>query len=404
MLTNTLSYNQFMNPVVLATPISGIRLVNSWESKISLKNQIFLNIGQPDLPTPDYIKEAVVQALEKDKTRYTNILGEKYLREAIVEFQKESHNLSYSSNEVLVTAGGQSAIFAVLNSILSPKDNIVIPFPSYPPYLNVVKYCRSKIIPLETKGEEDFDINIEKLEVILKSNPVKVFLLISPSNPTGTVIPLRTLEKIVDLSIKYNFLIISDEIYSDIIFDKLPYTSIASFPEARERTIIIQSFSKMLSMCGFRIGYILAPTPIIDQVKVIHHTMTICANNLAQYAAYKALEDKKQLKNSILHLVHTYQDRRNLCMGILKESASFSVSKPRGAFYLFPKADSINMIEFCQWLKYNYGVTTVPGSYFSLEQIKEHHQYLRICYTAEKEKLMLGMNKIVSAIEAFKKK
>ncbi|PWI48335.1 hypothetical protein CEE45_06995 [Candidatus Heimdallarchaeota archaeon B3_Heim] len=396
-------YDQFMNPVVLDTPISGIRLVNSWESKIPLKEQIHLNIGQPDLSTPAYIKEAVVDALNKNLTRYTDLMGEEYLRKAIVAFQQAFHNLTYSPREVLVTAGGQSAIFAVLKAILSPNDNIIIPFPSYPPYINAIKYNDAKILPLETTVNDNFNIDTGKLRSILEKEPVKALLLISPGNPTGTIIPKKSLQEIIDFSVEFNFLIISDEIYSDIIFDDLAYPSIAAFPEAWERTIIIQSFSKMLSMCGFRIGYILAPSPIIDQIKVIHHTMNICANNLAQYAAYKALEDRNQLKRSISELVKTYQDRRDLCLEILTKSDTLSISKPRGAFYLFPKVANLDMTIFCKWLKYNYGVTTVPGSYFSTEQIEEHNQYFRICFTAEKEQLHLGMKKIVSALEEYKK-
>ncbi|MHA1978908.1 MAG: pyridoxal phosphate-dependent aminotransferase [Candidatus Hodarchaeales archaeon] len=398
-----MQYNQFINPIVLETPISGIRLVNSWESKISPKDQIHLNIGQPDLPTPSYIKEAVVEALERNLTRYTNVLGEKYLRDAIVEFQKAFHNLNYSANEVLVTAGGQSAIFAILKSILSPNDNVIVPFPSYPPYINAIKYNHANIIPLITTVNDNFNLSIDDLRSILENTQVKALLLISPSNPTGTIIPRSTLKEIVNLAIEFNFLIISDEIYSDIIFDNCTYTSIATFPEAWERTIIIQSFSKMLSMCGFRIGYTLAPTPIINQIKVIHHTMNICANSSAQYSAYKALKNDDQLKKSMSEMLNTYQDRRDLCLEILGQSGDFSISKPRGAFYIFPKANNLDMTIFCKWMKYNYGVTTVPGSYFSTEQIDEHNQYFRISFTAEEEKLHLGMNKILSALENYKK-
>ncbi|MHA1992929.1 MAG: pyridoxal phosphate-dependent aminotransferase [Candidatus Hodarchaeales archaeon] len=398
-----MSYDQFINPVVLETPISGIRLVNSWESKIPLRDQIHLNIGQPDLPTPSYIKYAAVEALEKDLTRYTDVLGEKYLRNAIVGFQDSFHHLRYSSDEVLVTAGGQSAIFAVLKAILSPNDNVIVPFPSYPPYINAIKYNYANILPLKTTVDHDFNLIPEKIREILEKKPVKALLLISPSNPTGTIVPKETLEEIVNLANEFNFLILSDEIYSDIIFDNQAYTSVATLSDAWERTIIIQSFSKMLSMCGFRIGYILAPGPLIDQIKVIHHTMNICANNIAQYAAYKALEDQNQLKRAISSLVKTYQDRRDLCMEALINSDKISISKPRGAFYLFPKIDNLNMIRFCKWLKYNYGVTTVPGSYFSTDLIEEHNQYFRICFTAEKEKLDLGMKKILLATEKYKK-
>ena len=139
-----LTYDQFIDPVVSGTPISGIRRVNFWKSKIPEEQQIHLNIGQPDLPTPTYIKEAVVEALNKDFTRYTNLMGELNLRQAISKHIKEVFNLNYSSNEILVTSGGQSAIFAALTTLLSPGDNIIVPFPSYPPYINAIKYNRDE--------------------------------------------------------------------------------------------------------------------------------------------------------------------------------------------------------------------------------------------------------------------
>ncbi|MHA2112125.1 MAG: pyridoxal phosphate-dependent aminotransferase [Candidatus Hodarchaeales archaeon] len=399
-----MNYDQFFNKIVKDTPISGIRQVNTWNSEIPYDEQIFFNIGQPDLSTPAYIKASVKEAIDKDITRYTQVLGEEYLRQAIIDYERKFNNTSLSLNEILVTGGGQSAIFATLQAILSPNDNIIIPFPSYPSYINAILYNRANVVPISTKVEDNFDIPIQTLRGILEQKPIKALLLISPGNPTGTIIPKKTLQEIARLAAEFNFLIISDEIYRNILFDNQPYTSISSFSEASDRTIMIQSFSKFLSMCGFRIGYIAAPESIIEKIKVVHHTMNICANSLAQYAAYNALINPKQLKESIKHLVMTYQERRDIAMGILAESSHLTISKPAGAFYIFPKMDGFDALTFCKWLKLKFGVVTVPGAFFSMKNMEKHNQYFRICFTTPIDNLTKGLKKILLALESHGKK
>ncbi|MCK4849113.1 MAG: pyridoxal phosphate-dependent aminotransferase [Candidatus Heimdallarchaeota archaeon] len=399
-----MNYDQFFNKIVKNTPISGIRQVNLWDSEVPVKKQIWLSVGQPDLNTPDYIKNSVKEALENNLTRYTQVLGETYLRQAIIEYEKDFNNTSLSLNEILVTGGAQSAIFATLQAILSPNDNIIVPFPSYPSYINAILYNRANVVPITTRVEENFDIPIQRLKEILEQKPIKALLLISPGNPTGAIIPKKTLYEIALLAVKYNFLIISDEIYRKILFDNQLYTSISSFSEASDRTIMIKSFSKFLSMCGFRIGYISAPEPIIDKIKIVHHTMNICANSLAQYAAYKALASPEQLKNSINHLVQTYQERRDLALEILGESSHLTFSKPEGAFYIFPKVDVYDTLQFCKWLKLKFGVITVPGAFFSMKNMKEHNQYFRICFTTSNSNLDKGLKNILLALENYPNK
>ncbi len=397
-----MNYEEYINPTIISIPISGIRRVNAWPSKIPESEWIRLNIGQPDLETPEYIKAAVREALKLNQTRYTHLMGEEILRKEICSYLQDYYGLTYQHDEILVTAGGQSAIFAVLKTILSPDDNIIIPFPSYPPYINAIKYNGANIIPIILTIENGFDIPIEKLIEILETTTVKVLLLISPSNPTGSIIPEKTQKEIVKLSKDYNFLLLSDEIYNRIVFSDQKYHSIAEFNGAQERTIIIQSFSKMLSMCGFRIGFIAAPKAIIDRIKIVHHTMNICANSISQHAAFIALKRRSELENSIARIVETYNKRKLLCLRYLEANNHIQVIEPQGAFYLFPKIENIDMTEFAKWLKYNYGVLTVPGSYFSLEEISEHKQYLRICYTTKLTQLRQGMKSICEGILAYK--
>ena len=154
-------------------------------------------------------------------------------------------------------------------------------------------------------------------------------------------------------------------------------------------------------MCGFRIGYISAPEPIIEKTKIVHHTMNICTNSLAQYAAYSALTNMEQLIESINHLVSTYQERRDIVLEILTDSTHLTISKPRGAFYVFPKIDGVDALQFCKWLKLKYGVVTVPGAFFSMKSMEEHNQYFRICFTTSTDNLTEGLNKILVALKRY---
>jgi aspartate/methionine/tyrosine aminotransferase len=405
-----LNYSKYLNPHVARIELSGIRIVNIWPSQIPKSEWIHLNIGQPDLPTPEYIKKATKEALDKDLTRYTHIMGEDYLRNEICTYLTRYHGISYETDEIFVTSGGQSAIYASLKSILSPNDNVIIPFPNYPPYINVIKYSKANVIPLKTTIDNGFDIPIDKIKMILETSDVKALLIINPGNPTGTTIPKRTQRQITQLAKDYDFLLISDEIYNRIVFDNQKYHSLAEYSGAQERTIVIQSFSKMLSMCGFRIGFIAAPKPIIDLIKVVHHTMNICASSLAQYAAYKALENhkkleisiEKKLEISIEHIRETYNQRKKICVNLLRGCDLLQVPNPQGAFYIFPKAKNLDMTKFAKWLKLKYGVLTVPGSFFSIPTISEHNHYLRISFTTKTPLLEKGLQRICEGITRFK--
>ncbi|NHJ00863.1 MAG: pyridoxal phosphate-dependent aminotransferase [Candidatus Heimdallarchaeota archaeon] len=399
-----MDYEKYLNSNVKNIPISGIRLVNNWPSKIPQSSQIKLNIGQPDLDTPEFIKEATIEALRFNQTRYTDSMGSLQVREAICEFLKRKQNLLYSPDEILVTAGGQSAIFASLKAILSPGDNVVIPFPSYPPYINAIKYNKAKIIPLKTVLADNFDIPLKQLKEILEYTQIKALLIISPGNPTGVLTSHKTQLELVKLASEFDFLLISDEIYNQIVYTAKSYQSLSQVNEARERTIIIQSFSKMLSMCGFRIGFIAAPKPLIDQIKVIHHTMNICASSIAQYAVYKTLTDPQKMDEAITMTCQTYRERKSQCVSYLEENPHIEVREPQGAFYLFPRVPNINMTDFAKWFKYQYGVLTVPGAYFSIPEFSEHNEYIRLCFTEKIELLRTGLQRFNEALGIFIRK
>ncbi len=394
-----MDYSKLIDPEILNVPLSGIRLVNSWPTKTPKSDLIYLNIGQPDLPTPEFIKDISKEAISKNFTRYTHIMGEEELRSEICRYLAEYDNLKYSPEQILVTSGGQSALFATIFTLLSQNENIVVPFPCYPPYINIIRYKRANILPIKTEFRNKFEIPLDKLESILESHQVKAILLVSPGNPTGALYTEKTLESIAKLSEKYNFLIFSDEIYNRITFLSKSCKSPAYF--APKRTIIIQSFSKMLSMTGYRIGFIAAPESLINIIKIVHHTMNICANSIAQYTLAHALRMKSELKNAIDHLRSTYEEMGKVCFQLLNESSFFNVINPQGAFYLFPQSERVNMFELAKFAKYNYGILTVPGIFFASPTSNEYLDYLRISFTLENILLERGIKRLCKAFEDF---
>ncbi|MHA1973848.1 MAG: pyridoxal phosphate-dependent aminotransferase [Candidatus Hodarchaeales archaeon] len=396
-----MQYDRFIDPTYLKVPLSGIRQVNQWPSKLPEHEWIRLNIGQPDIPTPDIVIEASINAARTGKTRYTNFMGNMDLRKEICDYLKRTNDTEYNPDEILVTCGGQSAIYAIIQSLLSPGDNIIVPFPCYPPYINAIKYKRANIIPLITTIDNNFDTPLDNLRSILEKKKIKAILLISPANPTGMVVPRKTLKAVVKLAEEYDFLIISDEIYNRILFQPDIWTSPSTI--AKDRTIIIQSFSKMLSMTGFRIGFIAAPKPLLDIIKIVHHSMNICASSISQYSVLEVLKNQKELDHAINLIKNTYRERAKLTVSILsKKSEYIQVIEPQGAFYILPYFRSRNMVDFAKLLKLNYGVLTVPGSYFSEPNINDYSSYLRICFTVETSLLKEGLNRICEAVELFR--
>ena len=397
-----MDYSKLIDPEILNVPLSGIRQVNLWPTKIPKSDLIHLNIGQPDLPTPEFIKDMSKKAISENFTGYTNIMGEEELRSELCRYLAEFDNLKYSPEQILVTSGGQSALFATIFTLLSHNENIIVPFPCYPPYINIIRYKRANILPIRTEFQNKFEIPLDDLEAILENHQVKAILLISPGNPTGALYTEETLESIAKLSKKYNFLIFSDEIYNRITFLPKPCKSPAYF--SPERTIIIQSFSKMLSMTGYRIGFIAAPESLINIIKIVHHTMNICANSIAQYTLVHALKMKSELKEAIDYFRSTYEERGKLCFQLLNESSLFNVIDPQGAFYLFPQSKGENLLELAKFAKFKYGILTVPGIFFANPNSNDYLDYLRISFTLENYLLEKGIKRLCKAFEDFNSK
>ena len=358
-----------------------------------LKNQgievIDFSIGRPDFDTPEHIKEATKIALDKGLVHYTASAGTLDLREAIVYRLKEDFQIVVEPDEIIVTAGATEANYIATQTILNPGDEVLVPEPMY------VYYSGWSFLGGATIVNFPLDIISKQLESLERyiTEKTKLIILTSPHNPTGQVISCQSLEKIADLSKKYNFLVISDDIYNKMIYDNIEYVSIAKFEGMKERTLIIGSLSKTYAMDGWRVGYLVAPKAITKQALKMHQHILSCPNTFVQEGAKAALLSSQEC---VEEMVNEFNRRRKLMMSYL-DDLKCPYNPPEGAFYLFPciKKYGLSSKEFCDYVLDEARVAIVPGDAFG--QLGEEH--VRFAYTTSYENIEKGMEKIKSALK-----
>lgn len=386
----------FISDRVLSIPLSSIRRVEQYAREKGIKDIIKLNIGEPDFSTPEHIREAAKKALDEGFTHYTSINGIPELREAIAEKIKEERGVDINpETEVMVTAGGQAALFATIHALINPGDEVIMPDPYYPVYKIAVDFAGGKVKSIPQKEELNFEIDPNELEGAI-SERTKLIVLISPNNPTGGVYSKSTLEKIAEIAKENDLLVISDEVYEKFIYDDIKFYSIISVSDMKDRTIIINSFSKTYAMTGWRIGYIVANKEIIDAVKKVHHPINICANSISQKAALAALTGPQ---DCVKEMINEFNKRRKYIIRSLGSIKGIKCSIPRGAFYVFPNIRIFGMSseDLVKFLIEKARVMTVPGSGFG--RYGEGH--IRIAYTNSLDKIMEGIERIKSALESL---
>jgi aspartate/methionine/tyrosine aminotransferase len=385
---------------MITSPIS-TRAKGIYPSKIrevmdktkKLKNQgievIEFSIGRPDFDTPKHIKEATKIALDKGLVHYTTSAGTLELREAIIYRLKEDSQLIFEPDEIIVTVGAAEANYIATQTILNPGDEVLIPEPMY------VYYSGWSFLGGATTINFPLDIILKQPEDLERyiTEKTKLIILTSPHNPTGKVISPQSLEKIADLAKKYNFLVISDEIYNQLIYDNVECISIAKFEGMKERTLTIGSLSKTYAMDGWRVGYLIAPKPLIEEALKIHQHILSCPNTFVQEGARVALSSSQECVGK---MVHEFDRRRKLMMSYL-DDLELPYDQPKGAFYIFPsiKKFGLSSEEFCNYLLAEARVAVVPGDAFG--QLGEGH--VRFAYTTSYENIEKGMEKVKSALE-----
>lgn len=327
-----------------------------------LDDVIMLGRGDPDLETPPHIIEAAVKALRNGYTHYTHWAGMLELRQAISDKLKRDNRLVYNPDtEIVVTTGLQEAIYVIFQGLLNPDDEVLIADPLYMSYDRAVKFAGGKTVFIPTYEQDNYAL---KPDIILEhiTHRSKVLVLVSPNNPTGAIIPVKTLEAIADIAKDKDLLIISDEIYEKLIYDGSKHISIASFPDMHERTIVLNGFSKAYSMTGWRIGYMAAPADFIKKIQILKHGLTISVNHAAQAGAIAALTGGE---GCIHQTVEIYRERLNFLMSQL-DTMGLTYGRPSGGMYIFANITSAHRTsgEFCRDLLMDSHVLLFPGTAF----------------------------------------
>ncbi|MCP3779109.1 MULTISPECIES: aminotransferase A [Paenibacillus] len=373
-----------LNDQVKNIQISGIRKIAN--KVAALPGTLSLTIGQPDFPTPAHIMEAAHRAINEGRTSYTPNPGLPELREAAAAFVARKYGLNYrGQDEVIVTNGASEALDITLRTILSPGDEVILPVPIYPGYEPLIRLSGGIPVFADTRNS-GFKLTAEVLEPYLTER-TKAVILGYPSNPTGRVMSREELEAVADLLKERDLFIISDEIYSELIYET-PHVSIAALPGMRERTIVINGLSKSHSMTGWRIGFTLAPAEITQHMVKVHQYNVTCASSISQYAALEALTVGV---DDALPMREEYRKRRDYVHGRLTDMG-IPLEKPEGAFYLFPSIAhfGLSSMDFTLKLLEEHGVAVVPGDAFS----SYGEGYIRLSYAYGQDVLEQGLDKI----------
>lgn len=373
---------------------SGIR--KFFDIVSEMKDAISLGVGEPDFDTPWHIRDEGIFALEKGKTFYTSNSGLKELREEICNYLKRKQNIKYDpQSEVIVTVGGSEAIDIGLRALINPGDEVIIPQPSYVSYEPCAILAGAKPVIINLKAENEFRLTAEELKNAI-TDKTKVLILPYPNNPTGAIMEQKDLEEIAKIIIEKDIYVMSDEIYAELTY-KGEHVSIASLDGMKERTILINGFSKAYAMTGWRLGYACAPKEIIKQMTKIHQFAIMCAPTTSQYAAVDALkhgdEDIKMMRQA-------YNQRRRFLLNAFKEM-NLECFEPYGAFYVFPCIKEFGMTseEFATRFLEEEKVAAVPGNAFG----DSGEGYLRISYAYSLDNLKIAMERLKRFVQNLRK-
>jgi aminotransferase len=375
---------------------SGIRRMSLQVNNVP--EVISLGIGEPDFSPPTHVLDAAKQALDEGKTHYTQTTGIPELLEALAKKAKKDYGLSYDPNtEILVTVGGTQAIFLALQALINPGDEVIISDPCFVCYEPSVYIAGG--VPASTPLLEKDGFTIDKDAVISHlTRKSRMLLINSPNNPTGSVFSHADLSNLAKIVNERNLLVISDEVYEKITYDDARHYCFAGFPDMRERTIVVGSFSKTYAMTGFRVGYVYGPQKLIAPMKLAHYFNVACVNASAQYAALSALNGPQDF---IKNMVVEFDRRRKLVYTRLKEIEGFQCSLPKGAFYAFPNIEDFGTTseKFAEYMVNRAKVITVPGSAFG----KHGEGYLRVSYATAYDQIEEALNRIEKVTKTFKK-
>ena len=368
---------------------SGIR--KFFDVVSEMPDAISLGVGEPDFDTPWHVVDEGIYSLEKGKTYYTSNSGLMELREEICKWYGRKYNIFYNAaSQCLITVGGSEGIDLALRAMLNPGDEVIIPEPSYVSYVPCVSLAGGVPVTIDLKNENCFKLTAKELEEAI-TDKTKVLILSFPNNPTGAIMTRSDLEPIAKLAIEHDLYVISDEIYSELTYGKQGHCSIASIPGMKERTIVINGFSKAFAMTGWRLGYALAPEAITSVMTKIHQFCIMCAPTTSQYAAIEALKNGDK---DVAIMKKSYDERRRYLFKRLTDM-NMPAFEPLGAFYIFPNISRFGMSseEFAEKLLKEQKLAVVPGTAFG----NSGEGFIRISYAYSIDQLREALDRI----EAF---
>lgn len=363
-----------------------------------MKGAISLGVGEPDFVTPWEVRNAAIASIKNGLTQYTSNCGLPKLRAAISRYLDEKYNIKYDPvDEIIVTIGASEAIDIALRATINCGDEVLVPEPSYVSYAPGVMLCGGVPVAVPCSDVNKFQITPESLKGAITAK-TKAIIMPYPNNPTGSIMDRAALERIKDIIIDNDLLVISDEVYSELTYNAV-HCSIASLDNMWERTIVINGFSKAFAMTGWRVGYVAAPRELSAIMKKIHQYIIMCAPTASQYAALKALESGFEDDfNIVQEMLDQYDMRRRYCVKTLND-IGLECFEPQGAFYVFPRVSSLGMdgSEFANRLLEEQKIAVVPGIAFG----ESGKDFVRISYAYSIKNLMVAMDRIKKFVESL---
>ncbi|MEA5015837.1 MAG: aminotransferase class I/II-fold pyridoxal phosphate-dependent enzyme [Candidatus Limiplasma sp.] len=392
-----MDYGRYVNQAIARVPKSGIR--KFFDVAATMPSAISLGVGEPDFVTPYHIRNAAIDSILDGETAYTSNWGTPTLRKEIAYYLKSRYGCAYDpGNEILVTVGASEGIDLSLRTLLQPGDAVLVPEPSYVSYAPSVIFAGGTPRPIPTKEDNGFVLTPQALEEAVTPN-TKAVILPYPNNPTGAVLDRQALLGLVEVILRHDLLVISDEIYSELTYQSEGHVSIASLPGMWERTILLNGFSKAFAMTGWRVGYLCAPAALCDIMVKIHQYTILCASRQGQVAAEEALRQGREDGYADIALMRqSYDQRRRLMLKAFRDMG-LSCFEPLGAFYVFPgvRRTGLSSEEFCRRLLTEKEVVCVPGTAFG----DSGEGHIRCCYATALDKLQEALSRMADFVRTL---
>ncbi len=385
-----IDYSKILSEKVAELKPSGIR--KFFDLAAEVEDVIALTIGEPDFKTPWHIREAGIDSLKKGHTWYTANAGLIELRQEASKYLKRRFNLDYDAKDIFITVGGSEAIDLTIRAIIDSGDEMLLPIPSFVCYDPICRLAGGKVVTIETKRENDFRLTAEELRAAITPK-TKLLVLPFPNNPTGAVMRREHLEEIAEVLRGTDIMVLSDEIYAELTYGGERHVSIAEIEGMKERTILVNGFSKAYAMTGWRLGYVAGPSPIISQMLKIHQYGIMSSPTTSQYAAVVAMRD---CDDEVEKMKKEYDMRRRYLVKAFNDMG-LDCFTPEGAFYVFPciKSTGLSSEEFCEKLLHSKKVAVVPGGAFG----SSGEGFVRVSYSYSLDHIMEAAKRIKEFLE-----